>query len=598
MPESAGQHGQPLEAVTRARPDQAALAILGRLAHTLGADDIAREVAYLEQQVGEGRFIVACLGQFKRGKSSLINGLIGMTVLPTGIIPITAVPTVVRYGVRLRARILCNGADWEQIEPDALERFVSERHNPENRLGVRAVELEVPSPMLEGGLCLVDTPGVGSVSAGNTAATHDYLPHVDVALVITGVDPPLSGEELSLVEAVAHVARQVLLVLNKADRFDDAQRGEAADFARRVLSARLGRSLPRALHVSATMAGRLTVARTPGQENGACGVTAPSGDYDWDALTATLRGLQRDSGRDLVRCAHDRGVLRLARRLGGEVAAQRSALLEPIEAGHARLDRLVRALAVASRKMDELGERYAGERKRLERQFAARRTTFITSTVEELHFLLDRALFTLPVRARGEAFRVARDLAHRALMPWLEQENREAGAAYAVSVARQVEFTNHLLADVRANAPDLLSRLPDELPAVTSFSVPSRYFYRELPVFTQISPLRALFDRILSPERARADVRLAVRDYLAKLLEMNSTLVLNDLTERMDESQRRLEGEVRRMFDTVRSAAERAVEQGRVAHAAGAAAVAQTLAVLEAADHDLTDVVRNLPQPE
>jgi len=63
---------------------------LGRLAQDLGAEPVAEEARELAARVSEGRFYVACVGQFKRGKSTLLNALAGHTVLPTGFVPVTA----------------------------------------------------------------------------------------------------------------------------------------------------------------------------------------------------------------------------------------------------------------------------------------------------------------------------------------------------------------------------------------------------------------------------------------------------------------------------------------------------------------------------
>lgn len=76
---------------------------------------------------------------------------------------------------------------------------VSEEHNPANEKGVTGAEVFVPSSLLATGLCLVDTPGIGSVSAANSAATREFLPRVDAAVLVVGADPPISGEELALV---------------------------------------------------------------------------------------------------------------------------------------------------------------------------------------------------------------------------------------------------------------------------------------------------------------------------------------------------------------------------------------------------------------
>jgi hypothetical protein len=73
---------------------------LHRAAAELGATDIAGAVAALQGRRAEGRFYVACAGQFKRGKSTLINSLFGDEVLPVGVVPVTSVVTIVRHGPR------------------------------------------------------------------------------------------------------------------------------------------------------------------------------------------------------------------------------------------------------------------------------------------------------------------------------------------------------------------------------------------------------------------------------------------------------------------------------------------------------------------
>lgn len=84
-----------------------------------------------------------------------------------------------------------------------LSEYVAEGSNPENRKGVTAVEAYCPSPLLARGLCLVDTPGLGSVFADNTAETEAFVPQLDAALVVLDGDPPISGEEVGLLEEVA-----------------------------------------------------------------------------------------------------------------------------------------------------------------------------------------------------------------------------------------------------------------------------------------------------------------------------------------------------------------------------------------------------------
>jgi hypothetical protein len=104
--------------------------------------------------------------------------------------------TVLRHGDRLGARVRFRDRDWEDCDPGALEMFVSEEHNSGNEKGVMAVEVFVASALLESGLCLVDTPGLGSVILANSEATRAFVPHVDAALLVLGSDPRLPRTKL------------------------------------------------------------------------------------------------------------------------------------------------------------------------------------------------------------------------------------------------------------------------------------------------------------------------------------------------------------------------------------------------------------------
>ena len=204
------------------------------------------------ERLRSGLFYVVCVGQFKRGKSALLNGLVEEAVLPTGVVPITSAVTILRHGARLSARVRFRDRDWEECDPRALATYVSEEHNPGNEKGVRAVEVLVLSWLLASGLCLVDTPGLGSVIVANTEATRDFVPHVDAALVVLGADPPITGEELALVQILAGSVRDFIVVFNKADRQPEDERAAARDFTARVLAPVLGHRPEPILQVSAT----------------------------------------------------------------------------------------------------------------------------------------------------------------------------------------------------------------------------------------------------------------------------------------------------------------------------------------------------------
>jgi GTP-binding protein EngB required for normal cell division len=268
-----------------------------RIAKEAGAASVAADAAALAARLAEGRFFVACLGQFKRGKSTLLNALVGERALPTGVVPVTSAVTILRPAPSPCARVILASGETAAIEVGALAEYVTEEHNPENAKGVAAVEIGLPSPLLASGTCLVDTPGIGSVFAGNTAVTRRFIPHIDAALVVIGTDPPISGDELAMIEEVARETPEIIVVLAKADREEPAALAEARAFAERVLAARIGHPVGRIFEVSA--AEQLAVGPT----------------RDFGALVEALEGLAATSGAALVERALLRGQHRLVERL-------------------------------------------------------------------------------------------------------------------------------------------------------------------------------------------------------------------------------------------------------------------------------------------
>ena len=332
--------------------DRARLSRLAAIASALGNGDVEAQARALGERVAEGRFYVACLGQFKRGKSTLLNALLGATVLPVGVVPVTAVVTAVRYGAALGARVRIGAEDWRDVDPASLDEYVAEAKNPENAKDVRAVEVFAPSPLLRSGMCLVDTPGVGSVFVGNTEATRDFVPHIDAALVVIGADPPLAKSELDLVSEVAKDVERILFVVAKADRLGADEIAEGKAFAKEILTKHLGQEPGPILEVSAHE--RI---KTGGPTR------------DWSALEARLVALGEEGRVALVRASARRGVVRLGRILGREIDQRRDALLLPRDESQRRVAALRAAVADAEQTLGEMDYLFAAVQDRLSTRF-------------------------------------------------------------------------------------------------------------------------------------------------------------------------------------------------------------------------------------
>jgi GTP-binding protein EngB required for normal cell division len=193
-----------------------ALAALAEVAGRLGAAEVGEQVGEAAGRLAALVLEVAVVGECKRGKSSLLNALLGREVLPVGVLPLTAVPTVLERG---QEGLLVEYADGRRQRHalDQVARFVTEDANPANTLGVTRVTARLHAPLLDDGVRLVDTPGVGSVHDHNTLTTDAYLPSLDAAVLVTCADPPISKAERAFLKRVLEHAVRLFVVLNKAD---------------------------------------------------------------------------------------------------------------------------------------------------------------------------------------------------------------------------------------------------------------------------------------------------------------------------------------------------------------------------------------------
>lgn len=276
--------------------------LLPEQAHEILADGLRR----LEQ----GRFHLVVVGEFKRGKSSLVNALLGEDVLPTGVVPTTSGVIVVRRGAR--RRLLVGFADEERERPlDELATVATEDGNPRNVLGVTSIVVEVESRLLADGLCLIDTPGLGSTHLHNTEATMRFVPRADAALVVLAADQPLGSAERELIAQTAEFAPHLVFALNRVDLLDE----EGARAARRFV---------------------LNGITDEGRRGGAdiFSVSARTGDGVAE-LAAYLEEIARRSGRSLTVSSVRAAAARVADEAGRVAALERTALELPL----AELDR-------------------------------------------------------------------------------------------------------------------------------------------------------------------------------------------------------------------------------------------------------------------
>lgn len=307
---------------------------LAQVADRYGLKDAGLQTQRLLEQLYASQFQLVVMGQFKRGKSSLINALLGADLMPVGAVPLTSVMTRIAWGSQPAATVQFQDGRRETLPVDRLATVVTERGNPSNRLGIATVDVQWPARLLQRGLVLVDTPGPGSTVQGNTATAMAALDEVDAALVVLGADPPLTADEARFLRDATKKAARVFYVQNKMDAVSPTDWQEALTFNATQL-ARVGDTEKpvRILSVSARW-----------------GLEGRSDRQQWirSGFDQLERDLQTFLSEERAAALHE-SVARRARslvevvRLG--VALRRSAVLLPSQQLQEREERLQRQLA-------------------------------------------------------------------------------------------------------------------------------------------------------------------------------------------------------------------------------------------------------------
>lgn len=178
---------------------------------------IASELALVRRDLQSTEFTVGIFGLIKRGKSTLLNGLIGREVSSMHVTPETAVPVYVSYGDAPEAVVHFADGTVKHVAVEDVHTYTSQKANGNNHLGVTFVEQQVPVGFLRNGTRLIDTPGLDDAEADEvyTERTLQELDVVDAGVVLFLSPPTVGATELGFLEqVVARDLKKTFLVCN------------------------------------------------------------------------------------------------------------------------------------------------------------------------------------------------------------------------------------------------------------------------------------------------------------------------------------------------------------------------------------------------
>lgn len=210
-----------------------ALAEIIRSAQAVDTKDsiLLGECRELLTRLAEDRFNLMVVGRFSRGKSTLMNAILGRDHLPTGIVPLTSVITTVRYGSRKQVvlHFIDSGLSHE-VPLSQLAAYVTQQANPGNVKRIAYAEIQLRIEILRRGLFFVDSPGLGSPIIENTLTTERFLPEADAFVLVTSYESPISDEEDRILHRIRLTNKKLFVVLNKQDTVRATEREDALRF--------------------------------------------------------------------------------------------------------------------------------------------------------------------------------------------------------------------------------------------------------------------------------------------------------------------------------------------------------------------------------
>ena len=186
---------------------------------------IKEDIRILKQDMQDDFFTVVVVGEFKRGKSTFVNALLGEELLISDVLPETATIQAIMHNSEKKAQVLYQDGSIQEgmATKEFLQQFSAKTQK--NTVDVKYIKIGYPIDFIDSKVVLVDTPGVSDMDEQRVQVTYDFLPKANVVLFVLDAVSPLKKTEKEFIEE--HLLQQgiskVIFVLNKMDLFDEEE---------------------------------------------------------------------------------------------------------------------------------------------------------------------------------------------------------------------------------------------------------------------------------------------------------------------------------------------------------------------------------------
>lgn len=519
--------------------------------------DFARSFDSIASDLREERFRLAVLGGFKRGKSTLINALLGRAVLPTGVVPLTSVITSLRFGEAEGAEIRFMNGKRLVTEIQNLPEFITERGNPENRKSVAEAVVTVDSPFLSEELVVVDTPGIGSTNIRNTKTTEEFLFNIDAGIFVIGVDPPISQNEIEFLEKVMKNTSKIFFALNKIDYMEREEIEESLEFSRGVIAKVLGTDGIRLYPISTRKALEARMNGDTGgyEDSGLPVLENDLSEFLWNGKgMAILDSVRRKARRlaeelltaieiELKMASESVGEIQRKldwlRRKAGDVECRIADAEKLVDAG---LERIIDGL---DRRLNELKESSKG-----------RMTAELSASLDGIDpgMGAKECLEVIEAKIAG--------LISGTFTPFIRREEQVLNDDFLRVASRFEKEVNAILGEVR---DEISGFFQIKLPSPVRFEIPAertRFYFGEVTVLNYDTILPAELPLVLPTPLFRRWMRKKAMETMIGELDRHSGKVRYDFIYRLNERKRHLKSVLKSSLDLTLATIRRGIGYG------------------------------------
>lgn len=164
--------------------------------------------------------LIAIVGQFSSGKSSFLNAVLKDDILPTGIVPVTAKPTYIKYAPNKMLKALFKDGHEAYYDINELGVFVDQRLSLKD---VKNLTIYLPNQLLKK-VSFVDTPGLNSRSDADTLETKMILKEANGIIWISLIDNAARKSELDELSLIPSSLKQnAICLLNQKDKLNESE---------------------------------------------------------------------------------------------------------------------------------------------------------------------------------------------------------------------------------------------------------------------------------------------------------------------------------------------------------------------------------------